>query len=129
MIDKSGIRVSNELRKVFIRLHKEGKTPVEIAKILDTTRQCITNWRKILNDKGEEFLLEIKRFQGHPKRVSLEELKKLFEENKTSTNPELGLKVGLSASIIQKYRKRLGYTYKKGTYTYKESDPELKKNS
>jgi transposase len=128
-MNKSGLRISNDLRKIFIRLHKEGKTPIQIANILNTSRQTITNWRKILETKGEDILLEYKRFQGHPPRVTLEELKELFDKNKTKTNNELGLEVGLPESAIYSYRKRLGYTYKKGNYTYKEADEELKKNS
>ena len=77
--------------------------------------------------KGEESLLKIKRFQGPPKRVSLEELQKLFASKKTTTNVKLALDTGLCASSIQKYRRKLGYTYKKGTYTYKESNEEAKK--
>lgn len=127
-MSKSGVRIGNELRSIFLRLYKQGKSPIEIAKILDTTRQTITNWRSIVEKRGEESLLRIKRFQGHPKKVEEETMRKLFEDRKLATNSELAQELGYSENTVGRYRRKLGYTYKKGTYTYKEANDLAKKN-
>jgi transposase len=122
-------RSTNEIRSVFVRLHKQGKNPIEIAKILGVTRQTVTNWRSILKNRGEDSLLADKWFRGSIKKVDELTLINLFEERKTSTNEELSKVLKVGVSTVQRYRNQLGYTYKKGTYTYKEANDEAKKNS
>jgi transposase len=106
-------KINNEARSIFIRLHKKGKKPVEIAEILGATRQTITGWIRIIKNGNEQSLLETTLPSERPKRVSLEELKRVFETRKTATNAELAVDLGLSESSVQQYRKKLGYTYKK----------------
>lgn len=122
-------RSTNEIRSVFVRLHKQGKKPVEIANILGVTRQTITNWRSIIKDQGEESLLTDKYFKGNVKRVDELTQIKIFEEQKTATNEELSKILNVGVSTVQRYRNQQGYTYKKGTYTYKEANDKAKKNS
>jgi transposase len=120
-------RINNEVRNIFIRLHKQGKKPIEIAQILDTTRQTITNWIRIIKNTNEQSLLETSPPKERLKKVSIEKLKQIFQTRKTAINSELAIELDLSESSIQQYRRKLGYTYKKGTYTYKEADQEAKK--
>jgi transposase len=121
-------RVSNELRNVFIRLHKQKQKPIEIAKTLNITRQTITNWIRLLEGSGEERLFKEFKPVGTPTKLNLEELRKEFETNKTAFNREIAVKFNCSTRTIEKYRHRFGYTRKRGRTKYKEANLELKKS-
>jgi transposase len=123
-------RVSNELRNVFLRLHKQKQKPIEIAKTLNITRQTITNWIRLLKIQSEEYFLTIRTPSDSKTPIVNEvQLKELFSRYKTATNLQIAQMTDLSKTTIHKHRTRYGYTYKVASKTYKQSDPELKKTS
>ncbi len=121
-------RINNELRKIFLRLYKQGRKPIEIANTIDVTRQTITNWIRMYNNKGEKYFLEL-RYNNPTSRIDFIELSRVFENNPTLFNREIAEMFNCSMQLIHKYRHMLNYTNKKGSAGYKESKPELKKNS
>lgn len=120
-------RTNNEIRKIFLRLNNQNKKPIEIANILGLARQTITNWKARIKNKPESQLLEIGNKGGKPSKLDIEALKVEFESNRFGLNREIAQKFGVSKSLIQYFRQRLGYTKKVANTTYKEADPELKK--
>ena len=121
-------RASNELRNVFFKLYKNGQKPKEIADIIGVTRQTVTNWIRKLKVSDEKTLLVIKQ-NRNPPRFDLELFEKTCIERPFLLNRELGAIFGFNATTAGKYRKRLNFSRKKARTVYKESDPELKKNS
>jgi transposase len=121
-------RTSNDLRKVFLNLYNKEIKPVEIANILNVTRQTITNWIRKIKSNNEEKLFDIYKPKGHPLTLNIDKLKQEFETNKTAYNREIAEKFNSNNSTIAYWRHKLGYTNKKGRATYRESNPELKKS-
>jgi transposase len=121
-------RTNNDIRQVFLNLHKQKKKPIQIAVILNKTRQTITNWIRLLEGNGEERLFKKFKPVGIPTKLDLEELRKEFETNKTAFNREIAVKFNCSTRTIEKYRHRFGYTRKRGRTKYKEANLELKKS-
>lgn len=119
-------RINNELRKVFLRLYKQGKTPIEVATSIGVTRQTITNWIRLLSSKGEEFFFET-RYNSKKSKLDLVKLREVFKDNPTKFNWEIAKQFYCSYNLIRYFRKKWGLTNKKARTTYKESDPALKK--
>ena len=122
-------RTSNDLRKVFLNLYKKGSKPIEIASILNVTRQTVTNWIRRIKLNSEENFFNIYKPKGRPLTINIDELKKEFEINRTAYNREIADKFNSNDSTIAYWRHKLGYSKKKARTTYKESNPELKKST
>lgn len=121
-------RINNELRKVFLRLYKQGKKPIEIANSIGVTRQTITNWIRLLPDNGENYFLT-PRYNNPKSRLDLDKLSLVFEQNPTMFNWEIAKQFNCTDNLIRYFRKKWGLTNKKGRTTYKESSEKLKKTS
>lgn len=122
-------RFSNEIRKTFIRLKNLKIKHKDIAPILGTGLKTLSTWNKLLTEKGDKEFLKINRYDNSKPLVYQENLKTIFIENPYSTNFELESLCNLDKNTIQYWRKKLGFTYKKGDKKYREAKPELKKNS
>lgn len=123
------MRISNEIRKVFIRLFHSSMNPTDIAKTLDVSIKTVYNWMTVYVDKGEEGFLFIDN--SKPRRLSDDELTLIFsdKDNLSRFNYELEELTGLKKSSIHKYRTKLGFKLKKVKTIFKEANPELKKTS
>jgi uncharacterized protein YjcR len=120
-------RASNETRKLFLKLHAKGQKPIQIANLLEVTRQTITAWIRKLKTQPEESLFIIRRSKGKPTKIDMIALKEEFENNKLSFNREIASKFNISKSMVQSLRAKMGYTRKVVRTTYKEASKELKK--
>jgi transposase len=118
-------RTSNDLRKVFLNLYKKGSKPIEIANILNVTRQTVTNWIRRIKLNSEENFFDIYKPKGRPLTINIDELKKEFETNRTAYNREIADKFNSNDSTIAYWRHKLGYSKKKARTTYKESNPDI----
>lgn len=125
-------RASNEKRSIFLTLFREKQKPIRIATILGVTRQTITNWIRSIKKSGEGEIMINKRALVTIKagsKFDLEALRIEFDNNPFGFNHEIGAKFGMSKTVVQRYRQKFGYSRKVAKKSYKEADPELKKNS
>lgn len=116
-------RTSNDIRQVFLRLHKSGKSVIEISQILGVSRQTIYDWIK----QSESKLLKVPNPNTQKPTPKLSELDAYIKKHPFAFNKEIAQALQMSRSAVQRWRKKLGYSRKKAKTTYKESNPELKK--
>jgi len=108
-------------------MHKMGKSVAEISKITEIKIRTVYNYLK--NQKNDENILFDPPKNTRKPSLELDKLQKYIEENPFAFNKEVAKIFEKSAKTIQKWRKKLGFKRKKARKTYKEADPELKKNS
>jgi transposase len=118
-------RNNNQIREIFLRMQKAGKSVIEIAQTLGVKRQTIYNWKAL---KEEELLKEPSKTTRETK-LDLVKFKEYLEKNPFAFHREVAEVFGMKKSAAHKWRKKLGLTRKKAKTTYKESDEELKKSS
>lgn len=86
-------RTSNDLRKVFLRMHKMGKKVAEIAQILGVKRQTIHQWQKI----GENQLL-IEPSKNTRKPLQIAKFQEYVDQNPFAFNKEIAPVFGVTKS-------------------------------
>jgi transposase len=112
-----------EYRRVFLRMHKLGKSAKEIAAVTGIKLRNIYNWKKLTE---EELLREPDKNTRKP-TFDIKKLQEHFEAHPFDFNKEIGLIFSKNKNTIQKWRHKLGFKRKKAKTTYKESDENLKK--
>ena len=117
-------RKSRDLRRIYLRLKKQGKSVIEIAGILNVSRQTIYNWQKLT----EESIFKEPPKSTRSPSLNLNTLKEYIDNNPFLLNREIAEVFNCSKNTIQKWRQRLGFTRKKAKSKYKEANPELKKS-
>jgi uncharacterized protein YjcR len=122
-------RTSNEVRKIFINLYNQGIKSEKIGETLGITGRTVRNWITLVKDQGQNRLMKIFKPKTMTTFLDLDKLKQEFETNKTAFNREIAVKFNCSTKTIEQWRKRFGYTKKKGRTTYRESNPALKKTT
>ena len=83
----------------------------------------------MLRQGSEDSLLKVNKPSGKPPKYTVEELKKVFDANPQLFNRELGELLSMGLTTVHYHRVKMGYTNKKATTTYRESNPVLKKTS
>jgi transposase len=113
-----------ELRKVYLRMKKLGKSNKEVSESTGVCQSTIRNWK---NFTEEQLLSEPSKSTRKP-TFDIEVLQQHFQDNPLSFNKEVAEVIGKTKSTIQRWRHKLGFTRKKVKTTYKEAD-QSKKNS
>lgn len=116
-------RASNDLRRIFLRQRKLGKSIIEISQLIGISRQSLWYWTKMT----EEELLKVVKINTRTPSIDEDKFKQYYIDNPLSFDWEASLVFNVSKTTIQRWRDKLKITRKVTTKTYKESKPELKK--
>ncbi len=121
-------RINSELRKVFIRMNKTGRSAKEISETIGVKIRTIFNWKQIVSKQnGERLLLTEPPKNTRKPLLDLIKLKQHIIDNPFAFNKEIAVVFGVKKSTIHKWRHRLGFKRKKAKTTHREADQELKK--
>ena len=95
-------------RELIIKLRKEGKTCVEVGKILDVSKSAVSYWTRRYNETGS---LEDKPRPGRPTTLTEEKLQHMKEKITDAILKQTG-RAGLSSKEILLFvKKETGKTY------------------
>jgi transposase len=106
-----------ELRKVYLRMKKLGKSNKEVSESTGVCQSTIRNWKKYTE---QELLTEPSKSTRKP-TFDIQVLQQHFQDNPLSFNKEVAEVIGKTKSTIQRWRHKLGFTRKKVKTTYKDT--------
>jgi transposase len=114
--------ISYDLRLRAVDLiHSKKHSVIEVARMLKIARSSLYRW---LNSSS----LKTKPRKGKPSSFKRTlELKAMVLNNPSLTGHELSVHFGVSQGIIYAQLKKLGFSYKKKSYSYKEACAQKKR--
>ena len=109
---------SQDLRERVIRYMEKGGSVAEAKALFGISSYPIHCW---LKRKKEEGHIRARKPGGSKANMDSQKLKKYIEEHPETKLEELGKAFKMTGPGVRYWLKKLGYTYKKKSYTYVEA--------
>lgn len=106
-----------EIKKLAVRLYREGKTQGQVAEIVGYSISSIKNWIKAENNG----VLEVKKRRGCPPNVldaqDILQIQQIISEENHISVRKLAARLGhkCDKSTIERTLQKIGLTYKKNS--------------
>ncbi len=93
-----------ELRKILIRMRKQGKKPIEISETTGIKLRTVYNYLQILDKQGEGRVLKQPPKNTRKPPDKLLKLEQYIQENPSAFNREIAVALGTHKNNIQRWR-------------------------
>ncbi|SPR09804.1 IS630 family transposase [Orientia tsutsugamushi str. Gilliam] len=98
----------------------DGLSIVKACKIFNISRNTIYRWKHLKRETGDIKAKPYGTAKGYNAKIDLKEFEELIINHHDKTAKELSIILGnrLQRTRINYYRKLLGYTYKKNSFSF-----------
>ncbi|SPR05209.1 IS630 family transposase [Orientia tsutsugamushi] len=112
-------RYSYDLRMKIFKAVDDGLSIVKACKIFNISRNTIYRWKHLKCETGDIKAKPYGQAKGYNAKIDLKEFEELIINHHDKTAKELSIILGnrLQRTRINYYRKLLGYTYKKNSFS------------